>query len=206
MSGGIIGKKNIPTIDTASGIWGLNSVFNARYTNTWPTEWASSANRFNLVGNPVDIFAWSELATNFNCNSSRENLVSTPYGGIPLRMVATGTDPHVGTYNNTSGGGPWNIDIAANGETWEVRVIARSNTTSSIQLFIFGTSAAGAWNAQSGTIGNITHTITAEWAEYSFRYTFANPTVERIQIRLDGDQAGNTAPIWFDGLQVYKIS
>jgi hypothetical protein len=35
-NGGIIGKNNIPTTDTASGVWGLRQVFNAVSDSIWP--------------------------------------------------------------------------------------------------------------------------------------------------------------------------
>lgn len=167
----------------------------------------SAANKFNLVGDPLDIFAWAEPATDFSCVVTRDTTVTdSPYGGIPLKMDVTGSDPHIISYNNVSAGGPWNIAPASNGETWEVRVLAKGSVATSIQIFIFGSATDGAWVNETGRIGSGTRNITTEWAEYSFQYTFGSASVQAIQTRLDGPQDGSLVDVWFDGLQVYRIS
>lgn len=205
-NGGFIGFKNTPSTTSASGVWSLQEQTRARRSNIWPTKLANSANKFNLVGDPLDIFEWADPAFKSSCVATRDTTVTdSPYGGVPIKMDVTGSDPHFGTYD-TNTGGPWNIAPAANGETWEVRVLAKGSVATSIQIFIFGSATNGSWVNETGRIGQATRNITTEWAEYSFQYTFGSASVEAIQTRLDGPDDGSLVDIWFDGLQVYKIS
>jgi phage replication-related protein YjqB (UPF0714/DUF867 family) len=174
---------------------------------TNPGGWNSALNLFKTgTRNPLDIFAWAGPATDFNATVTRDTTVTdSPYGGVPLKMVVTGADPHTASYS-TNAGGPWNLASAGNGRTWEVRVLAKGSVDSSIQLFLFGTDATGIWSGQTGTIGAGTRSITTEWQEYTFQYTFANTGVQAVQLRLDGPQAGGAATIWFDGLQLFRVN
>ena len=56
-----------------------------------------------------------------------------------------------------------------------------------------------------GYVGAGNRNITTSCQEYSFRYTFTNALVQAIQVRLDGNGDGPNT-IWFDGLQLHKIS
>jgi hypothetical protein len=169
--------------------------------------WNSALNLFTTgTRNPLDIFGWAGPAADISSTVTRDETVTdSPYGGIPLKMVVTGTDPHIQTYNTTTGG-PWNLASAATGQTWEVRVLAKGSVPTSIELFLFGTNAQGLWGNQSGTIGAGTRSITTSWQEYTFQYTFSNTVVQAVQLRLDGPHAGGNATIWFDGLQLYRVN
>jgi hypothetical protein len=205
-NGGIIGVPNLPTTSAASGVWGLREQLRAQNSGIWYTLWKTSNNKFNDVGDPLDIFEWAGPANDQNCVITRDATVTdSPYGGVPLKMDVTGSDPHIGSYD-TNPGGPWNIATAANGETWEVRVLAKGSAATSIQIFIFGSASDGSWANETGRIGAGTRSITTSWAEYSFQYTFGSANVQAIQTRLDGPDDGSLVDIWFDGLQVYKIS
>lgn len=178
---------------------------NADFSNPFQL-FESAANKFNLVGDPLDIFEWAGPAGDQNCIVTRDITVTdSPYGGVPLKMDVTGSDPHIRSYS-TDVGGPWNIAPASNGETWEVRVLAKGSVATSIQIFIFGSATNGAWVNETGRLGAGTRNITTEWAEYSFQYTFGSDNVQAIQTRLDGPDDGSLVDIWFDGLQVYKVS
>lgn len=62
----------------------------------------SSDNFFNLVGDPLDINAWSSTAGNNACTQTRDTtVIDSPFGGVPVRMDITGDDPHFGTYNGS---------------------------------------------------------------------------------------------------------
>ena len=184
------------------GVWNLD----ANYLSLSTTLWQSAANKFNLVGDPLDIFEWAGPAGDQNCLVTRDTTVTdSPYGGVPLKMDVTGSDPHIRSFH-TNEGGPWNIATAANGETWEVRVLAKGSVSTTIEFFIFGASSSGFWDGSSGSIGSGARNITTSWAEYSFQYTFGSSSVQAIQTRLDGPNAGSLVDVWFDGLQVYKVS
>lgn len=207
-NGRVIGIISTPTVSSAKGIWSLKENNNARTRESWPRLWSDEVNKFKTsTRNPLDIFAWCGTATAYNCSIARDtNVTDSPYGGVPIRMDVTSTDPQILTYG-TATGGPWNISTAANGETWQVRVLAKGSVNTTIQLFIFGADSSGVWvSGQSGNIGLSNKNITTSWQEYSFNYTFANAGVQAIQIRLDGPQTGDAVSIWFDGLQIYKIS
>jgi len=198
-------------IQTAqSGIWNLSST----YYNSIPL-WRGSVNKFNLVGNPINIYGWvgrdGAITTGLNCNISRDSSVTdSPFGGIPMRMDITGdgNDPQVGTYSNI-GGYTWNIASAVTGETWEMRVLVKAGQTGLVdgQFFIFGAGADGIWANTGGDISGGTVQFDTEWKEFKATFTINNSDVRYIQLRLDGPQTGGTgSSIWWDGLQVYKIS
>lgn len=206
-NGGLIGVINSSTTSTAGGRWKLSENFNSRRSGTWPRLWDNKANKFKTITrSPLDIFAWCGGATDNNCTVTRDTTVTdSPYGGVPLKMVVTGTDPHIMSYS-THTGGPWNLATAANGETWQLRVLAKGSVATTIELFIFGTDSAGNWSGLTGTVSQVSRSITTSWEEYTHTYTFANAGVQAIQVRLDGPGAGGTATVWFDGLQIYKIN
>lgn len=167
--------------------------------------WDSALNLFKSESrDPRDIYGWAAPAGLQNVTISRDaSVTDSPLGGTPLKMAVTGADPHIGTYNTW--GGDWRIAPAANGETWEVRVLAKASAPTTIQTFIFGGDAAGVWSYEVGNIGAANHNVSTEWQEFTYRYTFASPNVQTFQTRLDGPQDGTPVDIWFDGLQVYKV-
>ena len=165
--------------------------------------WNSAVNRFKAgERNPRDIYGWAGIAFNSNATTARDaSVTDSPLGGTPLKMSVTGADPHIGTY----GGGDWRIAPAANGETWEVRVLAKASAPTTIQTFIFGADAAGVWSWEVGNMGAGNHNVTTNWQEFTYRYTFTSPNVQTFQTRLDGPDSGEPVDIWFDGLQVYRV-
>ena len=201
-------KSNQAGIQYASGIWNLQSVLET-LAKTDLEVLQSSDNFFNLVGDPLNIHGWSSTAGNNACTQTRDTSVTdSPYGGVPVRMDITGNDPHFGTYN----GSQWNIAPAANGETWEVSVLAKASVATNGQIFIFGANSSGNWS--TGGISGDPLSITAlainigtEWQEFSHTITMDRSEVAYIQIRLDGTQSGGSGiSIWYDGLQVYRVS
>jgi hypothetical protein len=205
MSGGVIGKLNNTSTTVANGIWSRREHFNSRRNSSWPLLWLSPANKFP---NTLDIFAWTGTSANAATLTRDTSVTDSPYGGVPMRMAVTGADPHNGKYNTLAS----NITPAVNGETWEVRVLAKASVATTGQIFIFGANSAGDWF--SGGAGGTSLTITAltinigtTWNEYSHRITMDKPEVAFIQSRLDGpDSDGTGVNIWWDGWQVYKVS
>jgi len=154
----------------------------------------------------LDIFDWSGTVSQ-NATITRDTSTGkSPFGGIPLKMAQTGDDAHIITYNTSQ----WNIAPASSGQTWQVRVWAKASTPTTGQIFIFGAREDGGFVSPGG-IGATTISIGTEWAEFSYEYTPVNPdafqTIAYIQTRLDGTQTGGAGiDIWWDNLQVYRIS
>lgn len=153
---------------------------------------------------PLDIFKWSGTANN-NATLSRDTITGkSPYNGVPLKMTVTGTDPYTASYN-----GPiWNIYPAASGETWIVKVWAKASVATTGTIFIFGVDGVGGFIGNFGTSFSAGgFNIGTTWSEVSFSFTFSDPGVAYIQTRLDGPDAGGTGvDIWWDNLQVHKIT
>jgi hypothetical protein len=188
------------------------TIVTGRYTDQY--YWASETNKFNLVGNPIDIYGWvgrdGAITTGLRCNISRDaSVTDSPFGGIPMSMTITGdgNDPQIGTYNNVNGY-TWNIAPAESGQIWEMRVLAKASQSGlqNGQIFMFGVGSDGLWaNTGGDIIGGIIQFDTI-WKEFKTTFTINNLDVRYIQVRLDGPQAdavGET--VWWDGLQVYRI-
>ena len=150
----------------------------------------------------TDIFGWS--GTSANAATLSRDAISSPVGNTPLKMVVTGNDPHLGTYNS----GAWNIAPAGNGQTWVVSVYVKASVATTGQIFIFGANSAGtgfvggAWLAISAGGFN----VTTEWTRVSHHITMANADIANIHMRLDGPDSGGTGQtLWWDGLQVERV-
>ena len=157
---------------------------------------------------PLNLYDWWAITSSATSStiSSDGATGKSPLAGLPLKMSVTGTDPHIGTYNNSN----YNIAPAADGETWGVSVWCKASTATTMQLYIFGADSGGSWSNLQPTGGVIVATdfsVTTSWVEYSTQITFNNPGVAYIQARLDGPESGGTGQdLWFDYMKVYKIS
>jgi hypothetical protein len=153
---------------------------------------------YNVWPQPIDIFNFVSSAFLLSCTIARDPAqVLSPAGGIPLKMTVTGADPHIQSYSAPQ----WNLNSARPGQTWTFSVWARGSVATSGQLFIFGMDAAG-----SGVLEVPSQTVNiaqSSWTRVSGTFTFSNPNVRNIQVRLDGPESGpNGTVIWWDGLQV----
>lgn len=156
---------------------------------------------------PVNLYDWWALtSSSANCTIASAATGKSPLAGLPLKMSVTGNDPYIRTYNNST----YNIAPAADGQTWRVKVWCKASTATTIQIFIFGADSGGSWSNLQPTGGVLvaqTHSVTTSWAEYSTDITFNNAGVAYIQSRLDGPDSGGTGQeLWFDYMQVYRIS
>ena len=159
----------------------------------------------NLHPNPLDIYSWASTASLNNCTIASDAITGkSPINGLPLKMSVTGSDSHIITYDSSS----WNIAAASDGQTWRVRVWSKASVSTTMQLFIFGADSGGSWsnlNPSGGVLSAGTFSITTDWTEHSQDITFNNAGVAFIQVRLDGS-SNSGEDIWFDNLQVYRIS
>jgi hypothetical protein len=156
----------------------------------------------NVIPYPTDIFAWCGSASTSNCTISRDPSITRQYGSIPLKMVVTGNDPFISSYNAAQ----WNLSSAATGQAWTVSVYVKATQATTGQLFIFGANVGNDVftynNYGAGTVN-----IGTSWTRVSFSFTFSNVNITQIQIRLDGPESGGSGiTIWWDGLQVEKAS
>jgi hypothetical protein len=154
----------------------------------------------NVIPSPLDIFSWCGTAGGYNSTLSRDSSTGlSPAGGIPFKMAVTGNDPYTNTYNNQY----WNLATAAIGQTWRATAYVKASSATVGGFFIFGADANGTYFEAPNSVD----IITTSWSQISFSYTFINASTTRVQIRLDGPDSGGTGiNIWWDQLQLYRIS
>lgn len=161
----------------------------------------------NTFPNPKDITTWwialNGSANGSNCNVAQDLTITSPVGGIPMKMNVNGNDAHISSWNDTK----YNISRANNGETWRVSVYAKAAANTDGEIVIFGANTGGKAFVNSNFIGITAKAIniSTDWQRFDHSITFANSEIAFIQARLDGTQAngsGNT--IWWDGWQVER--
>lgn len=151
----------------------------------------------NVHPNPTNIFAWSGTGNN-NCTLSGDISVSRQYGSIPLKMVMTGTDPYVGSYNSPT----WNLAPAASGQTWTLSFYAKASETVTGNCFIFGAPSSGIIVEAPST----SFTVTTSWQRFTFTTTLSNVSTAFIQMRFGGSSGQVGKTIWWDGVQLERAS
>ena len=144
--------------------------------------------------------------TGYNCNLSADTITG-PIPGItsnPLKMVVTGTDPHIMTYSADG----FSITPAQQYETFTFSVYVKvSRSPLTVQLYIFGADQFGNANIDNSAadFGSQSFTINStNWTRISFAYQMRKSTTKAVQVRLDGNDDGAAATIWWDCLQVEK--
>lgn len=159
----------------------------------------------NAFPNPLDTFEWFGPFGNNNITLSRDTSAGpTPVGGIPMKMIPTGGDPHTGSYNQLISV----ISPASNGQTWTVSFYAKgSRAGMTVGPLIAYNDASGGAFVFAGQLTSGQVTLTTSWARYSITTTAptSGGTVTGIQIRWDiNDATGNVAGdiVWLDGVQV----
>jgi hypothetical protein len=162
----------------------------------------------NVHPNSKDIGSWfiARKGNNLgnNCSISLDSTAGpSPAGGIPMKMVASNTDPHIASWNSSS----YNLARANNGETWTVSVYAKANTATTCELYVFGANESGSGFVSGNflTIKQQNISVTTDWQRFQTQITMANTNIAFIQARLDGTTGTPTAganTYWFDGWQV----
>jgi hypothetical protein len=151
----------------------------------------------NVMPNPTNIFAWSGTGNN-NCTLSGDTTITRQYGSIPLKMVMTGTDPYVGSYNSSI----WNLAPAASGQTWTLSFYAKGSETLTGNCYIFGANSGGVYIEAAAT----SFTVTTSWQRFTFTTTFSNASTAFIQMRFGGSSGQVGKTIWWDGVQLERAS
>ena len=155
----------------------------------------------NVLPNPTDIFAWCGAASANNCTLSRDTTITRQYGSIPLKMVISGNDPYIASYNSPT----WNLSAAATGQTWTVSVYVKASVATNVEgPVIFECNSSGTYLVATSA-GSIS--VTTSWTRISYSRTFSNASTAYIQTRLVGTPTGGSGiTIWWDGLQVERAS
>jgi hypothetical protein len=151
----------------------------------------------NVMPNPTNIFAWSGTGNN-NCTLSGDTTITRQYGSIPLKMVMTGTDPYVGSYNSSI----WNLAPAASGQTWTLSFYAKGSETLTGNCYIFGANSGGGYIEAAAT----SFTVTTSWQRFTFTTTLGNASTAFIQMRFGGSSGQVGKTIWWDGVQLERAS
>ena len=151
----------------------------------------------NVMPNPTNIFAWSGTGNN-NCTLSGDTTITRQYGSIPLKMVMTGTDPYVGSYNSSI----WNLAPAASGQTWTLSFYAKGSETLTGNCYIFGANSGGGYIEAPAT----SFTVTTSWQRFTFTTTLGNASTAFIQMRFGGSSGQVGKTIWWDGVQLERAS
>jgi hypothetical protein len=151
----------------------------------------------------TDLYGWF-VGTNGGCTIARDTSTGlSPNGGIPLLMSITGNDPYMATYNAIQ----YNLGAAASGQTWTASMWVKSSVATTGEVFLFGDTNAGGQVFTLNDYGAGAISITTSWTQVSYSRTFTNAGTQQIQCRLDGTNSGGAGiNIWWDGLQVYRVS
>lgn len=159
--------------------------------STNPKSWSP-----NVFPSPLDVYSWASAGGGNQMTLSRDSTVTTPAGGIPLKIVTSGTSGYIGTYNST----PWNLASASIGQTWTVSFWIKGSSAVSASMLIFEANSSGAYL----TYGQPSYNVTTDWTRVTGTYTFTNASAAYIQFRIDCYVNGVT--LWIDGLQVERAS
>lgn len=151
----------------------------------------------------TDIYGWyvekNGSATATRCTVSRDTTETSPVGSSPMKMVTSGNDPYINTYNVPA----FNLAKSKAGETLTLSCYIKADAPTDAGLFILGAQANGAYVEAATTTVN----VTTEWQRFNLVRTHNNANTRAVQIRLDGTQT-YTSPrtLWFDGLQLERTS
>jgi hypothetical protein len=156
-----------------------------------PGSWSQ-----NVHPNPLDIYAWASPGGASQMTLSKDTSLTSPAGGMPLKMVTTGTAGYIGTYNSPA----WNLAAAANGQTWTVSFWVKGSSAFTASMLIFEANSSGVYI----TYGQTYYNVTTEWSRVTGTYTFTNASAAFVQARIDCYVNG--VSLWVDGMQVEQSS
>jgi hypothetical protein len=151
----------------------------------------------NVFTYPLDGFAWAGPGGGHQMTLTRDSSVTdSPVGGIPLKIVTSGSSAYTGTYNAPM----WNLAPAASGQTWTFSFYVKGTTAHTASLMIFEANSSGNYT----TLGQYFYNVTTSWTRVSGSYTMSQATTAYVQVRIDDYNTGVT--IWVDGLQLERTN
>ena len=136
-----------------------------------------------------------------NATLTRDPSVAGPtgIGGVPLKMVTSGTDPYTVTYNSAA----WNICPAAQGQQWTFSIYAKAaSTAQTCEIFLFESTDGGNYVSFS----EVPFTVTTSWQRFSVTRTLQSAATTNLQVRVDGPHNGPNNTIWWVGAQLERAS
>lgn len=150
----------------------------------------------NVFNNSLDSYAWGSGGGHQMTSARDASAGPSPAGGIPMKLVTSGTSAYLGTYNSSQ----FNLASAIQGQTWTVSFYIKASTAVTASMLIFEANSSGNYL----TYGQPYYNVTTEWTRVSGTYTFTNASAAYIQMRIDCYVSGVT--LWVDGIQVEKTS
>lgn len=155
-----------------------------------PKSWSQ-----NVYPYPLDIGSY--ITSGHQQTITRDTTVTdSPAGGIPLKIVTSGTSSYTNSYNSSY----WNISTAATGDTWNVSFWVKGTSNFEGRFILFEANSAGSYISAPTQAYN----ITTSWQRITLSRTLGTTGTAFIQFRFDIYVSGVTA--WFDGLQIEQGS
>lgn len=149
----------------------------------------------NVFPYPLNLGSWF-TSGGYQMTISSDSSLTSPAGGIPLKIVTSGASAYTGTYN----GSFWNLAPAASGQTWTFSFWVKGSSAFTASCLIFEANSSGAYI----TYGQPYYNVTTEWTRVTGSYTMTNASTNYVQFRIDNYNNGVT--MWVDGLQLEKSS
>lgn len=154
-----------------------------------PKSWSQNVYAFSL-----DIGSY--ITSGHQQTITRDTSITSPAGGIPMKIVTSGTSSYTSSYNSSY----WNISSAAVGQTWTASFWVKASTAVTMSVLIFEANSSGNYTNYGQPYMN----VTTEWQRVSGSYTMINATTAYLQFRFDCYVSGVT--LWIDGLQLERGS
>jgi|LakMenEpi03Aug12_release.lakeMendotaPanAssembly.Ray.scaffolds.fasta_scaffold72467_4 hypothetical protein len=179
-----MGISYSPRVSTSGVIFSLDSANMKSYS-------------LNVFPQPLDSHTWFGPGGGYQMTLSRDSSVTdSPVGGVPLKIVTSGSSAYTGTYNSST----WNLAPAAIGQTWTFSFWVKGATSHTASLMIFEANSSGNYTA----LGQTFYSVTTGWTRVSGSYTMTQGTTAFVQVRIDNYNTGVT--MWVDGLQLERGS
>ena len=148
----------------------------------------------NVFPNPLSVGSW--VPSGYQMSISSDYSLTSPAGGVPLKIVTSGSSAYTSTYNNSN----WNLAPAASGQTWTFSFWVKGSSSFSASCLIFEANSSGGYI----TYGQPYYNVTTEWTRVTGSYTMTNGSTNYVQFRIDNYNSGVT--MWVDGLQLERSS
>jgi hypothetical protein len=154
-----------------------------------PKSWSQ-----NVYPYPLDIGSY--ITSGNQQTITRDTSETSPAGGVPMKIVTSGTSSYTSSYNNSY----WNIAPSVSGDTWNVSFWVKGSSNFEARFILFDANSSGNYISAPTQSYN----VTTEWTRISLSRTLSGTGTAFIQFRFDIYVSGVTA--WFDGLQIERGS
>ena len=193
-NGGIIGPINTPTTSVASGVWGVNEVYDARINDIWPTDIITIENNFN---SSAETATWDNYY-----GTVQQKTVGSDTGFTGLTAVTVSWGQSAKSYD---------VIAPINGN-WEMefRFYTYSNTAQSFQILdADGQGMVFIANYDWSSGGNVYTQITDSSDSTTVLYNPGTYLTRTAMHTIKVSKVGNYLNSWVDGSQTvtnYDVS